>query len=65
MASPVPRMQKLQNEIRYCVSYLVATSRWLGDETRLNDDESWTFPLSDLMRYPSIQKYFNTVDDIR
>ena len=65
VASPVPRRQKLHDEIRYHVSSMVATSKQLGDETRLNDDGSWTFPLSDLMQYPSIQKYFKTVDDIR
>ena len=65
VASPVPRRQKLHDEIRYHVSVMVATSKQLGDETRLNDDGSWMFPLSDLMQYPSIQKHFKTVDDIR
>lgn len=65
MANPVSHKEKLQGEIKYHVFDMVATSKRLGDETKLNDDDSWTFPLSDLLRYPSIQKYFNSVDDIR
>ena len=65
MASEVSHRQKLQDEVRYHVFHMVATSKRIGDETGLSDSGSWTFPLSALMQYRSMKKCFNSVDDIR